>query len=128
MISLEDLVLTDELPIYLQIMAYIKRGVVSGAIGDGGELPSRRAVSALLGVNPNTVQKAYFLLEEEGVVSSRAGARSFVTAPPEIRERLRRELMSEAARRYVSELRRMGVSRDEAGALLERFWEREAEK
>ena len=45
-------------PIYLQIVGYIKRGIVAGEIPSGDELPSRRMLSALLGVNPNTVQKA----------------------------------------------------------------------
>ena len=58
----------DGSPIYVQLVRYVKRGVVSGAIGDGDELPSRRVVSALLGVNPNTVQKAYRALEDEGLI------------------------------------------------------------
>ena len=48
----------DGTPIYLQIIIYLKQGVVSGAVADGDELPSRRVLSALLGLNPNTVQKA----------------------------------------------------------------------
>ena len=59
-------------------MRYVKRGVVSGAIVDGDELPSRRVVSALLGVNPNTVQKAYRALEDEGLIESHTGAKSRV--------------------------------------------------
>ena len=55
--------MTDTSPIYLQILLYIKRGIIAGSIVDGAELPSRRVLSALLGVNPNTVQKAYKLLE-----------------------------------------------------------------
>ena len=53
----------DGLPIYLQIVRYVERGVAAWTIADGEELPSRRVLSAQLGVNPNTVQKAYRLLE-----------------------------------------------------------------
>ena len=53
MISFESFVLEDNVPIYLQIVGYIKRGIVAGTIADGAELPSRRMLSALLGVNPN---------------------------------------------------------------------------
>ena len=42
-------------PIYLQIIRYIQQGLAAGTIQDGDELPSRRVVSALLAVNPNTV-------------------------------------------------------------------------
>ena len=51
-----------------QIIRYIKRGAVAGTIRDGDELPSRRVLSALLGINPNTVQKAFHLLEEEQLI------------------------------------------------------------
>ena len=58
MISFEGFRMEDGIPIYQQILLYLKRGVVAGEIRNGDELPSRRALSALLGVNPNTVQKA----------------------------------------------------------------------
>ena len=66
-ISFEDFILQDDSPIYMQIIRYVKRGIVSGVIQNGDEMLSRRALSALLGVNPNTIQKAYHLLEEEGI-------------------------------------------------------------
>ena len=65
MISFDDFLMEDGIPIYLQIILWLKRGIASGQIRDGDELPSRRVLSARLGVNPNTVQKAYRLLEEE---------------------------------------------------------------
>ena len=76
MISFEGFVLEDSGPVYLQIMRYIRQGIAAGAIGDREEVPSRRALSALLGVNPNTIQKAYHMLEEEGILRSRSGAKS----------------------------------------------------
>ena len=78
----------DGTPIYLQIIKYLKQGVVSGAVADGDELPSRRVLSALLGLNPNTVQKACRMLEEEGLLVSHAGAKSCVRVTPELREQL----------------------------------------
>ena len=47
--SLENLELDGRGPIYLQIVRFVRRGVVAGTIQDGEEMPSRRAVSALLG-------------------------------------------------------------------------------
>ena len=70
MISFQDFRQTDDTPIYLQIVRYIQQGLAAGAIQDGDELPSRRVVSALLAVNPNTVQKAFKLLEDEGLALS----------------------------------------------------------
>ena len=67
-ISFDGFAMDDKSPIYNQIVLFIKRGAVAGSIADGDELPSRRVLSALLGVNPNTVQKAYRLLEDEGLI------------------------------------------------------------
>ena len=58
MISFDEFAPAPGTPIYRQILRYIQRGAAAGRIQDGDELPSRRVLSALLGVNPNTVQKA----------------------------------------------------------------------
>lgn len=76
MISFDGFHMEEGTPIYQQILLFLKRSAVSGEIQDGDELPSRRALSALLGVNPNTVQKAYRQLEEEGLIRSHTGAKS----------------------------------------------------
>lgn len=113
----------DGSPIYQQILLYIKRGAVAGTIADGDELPSRRVLSARLGVNPNTVQKAYRLLEDEGLVSSRTGAKSCMVLPPDTVERLRAELLEGDARAVVLAMRQMGLSKDEAARLIDKYWE-----
>lgn len=117
----------DGTPIYLQIIKYLKQGVVSGAVADGDELPSRRVLSALLGLNPNTVQKACRMLEEEGLLVSHAGAKSCVRVTPELRERVRAELIRSDAVAAASAFRRMGVPLEEAIELVKRAYE-EAEE
>ena len=122
MISFDGLQMTDTSPIYMQILLYIKRGGVAGAITDGDELPSRRMLSARLGVNPNTVQKAYRLLEEEGLVRSHTGAKSCMVLTPERIARIREELLEEDARQAVEKLRQMGVTMEEAFDLIRKYW------
>ena len=117
----------DGTPIYLQIIKYLKQDVVSGAVADGDELPSRRVLSALLGLNPNTVQKACRMLEEEGLLVSHAGAKSCVRVTPELRERVRAELIRSDAVAAASAFRRMGVPLEEAIELVKRAYE-EAEE
>ncbi len=123
MISFERFLMADGVPIYLQILLYIKRGVVAGSIQNGDELPSRRVLSALLGVNPNTVQKAYRLLEEEGLIQSHPGAKSIMVLPPETVARVRAELLESDARSIAAAMKQMGLSKAEALALLERYWD-----
>ena len=123
MIDFERFTMEDGTPIYLQIILYIKRGAVAGSVRDGDELPSRRVLSARLGVNPNTVQKAYRTLEEEGLIVSHAGAKSYVALSPERLARIREELLAQDARSVIAAMRQMGLSRAEALALIEKYWE-----
>ncbi|MBO5352845.1 MAG: GntR family transcriptional regulator [Lachnospiraceae bacterium] len=125
MISFEEFVMQDGSPIYQQILLFIKRGAIAGTIEDGEELPSRRVLSALLGVNPNTVQKAYRLLEEEKLIQSLQGSKSTMVLTEEKVRSIREELLEEDARSAVQKLKQMGISREEAVELIERYWDRE---
>ena len=123
MISFESFIIEGDSPIYMQILRHIKMGVVAGTVVDGDELPSRRVLSALLGVNPNTVQKAYRLLEEEGLIQSHTGTKSYMLLDKEKVSEIRVQLVEAQARDAVESLKRMGISMDEAVELLERFWD-----
>lgn len=123
MLTFDALSLEDGSPIYLQILRYVKQGIAGGTIAHGEELPSRRVVSALLGVNPNTVQKAYRLLDEEGLVESHTGAKSRVVADEAARRKVRAQLLRSDAQAMISAMKQMGVAREEALALLDALWE-----
>lgn len=123
MVSFDDFIMEPGVPIYAQIIRYVKGAVAAGTVADGEELPSRRVLSALLGVNPNTIQKAYRLLEEEGLIRSHPGAKSYVSAPPEQAAAIRGELLAAEARRAAEALRRMGLDRGAALELIGRLWD-----
>lgn len=65
-------------PIYEQILENVENLIISGALLKDEQLPSVRSVAKDLAVNPNTIQKAYGLLEERGIIYSRPGRGSFV--------------------------------------------------
>lgn len=125
MISFAELVLGSGSPIYWQIILYLKRGIAAGTIENGDELPSRRVLSALLGVNPNTIQKAYRLLEEEGLICSHAGAKSYIQVPPEQMTAIRRQLLEQETRNLVTAMKQMGVTMEEAAGLIGQLWKEE---
>ena len=122
MISFDGFTMENGVPIYQQILLHIKRGVVAGTIEDGDELPSRRLLSALLGVNPNTVQKAYRRLEEEGLVQSHSGAKSYMVLDENKAAAIRAELVEEEAKSSLERLKSMGLSREDVIALVDRYW------
>ena len=125
MISFEEFMMQDGSPIYQQILLYIKRGIIAGTIEDGDELPSRRMLSALLGVNPNTVQKAYRLLEEEKLIQSLQGSKSTMVLTMEKISAIREELLEADALGAVQKLKQMGITKAEAMGLIEKYWEEE---
>ena len=104
-------------------MGYVKRGIVAGTIPDGAEMPSRRMLSALLGVNPNTVQKSYAMLEEEGLILSRSGAKSCVVADEAAIRRLRGELLGSSLKTVIHSMKQMGMTLTDAQNALADHWE-----
>lgn len=125
MISFDVFKPSEGTPIYQQILLFIKRGAVAGTIRDGDELPSRRMLSALLGINPNTVQKAFRMLEDEELITSQAGAKSVMKIDDEKIKRLREDLLREDIRSITGSLRQMGISREEAIRLIGQYWDEE---
>ncbi len=65
-------------PIYLQLMQQIRHAAETGALRDGDQLPSIRALADELVVSPNTIVKAYSELAHEGLLDLRHGAGAFV--------------------------------------------------
>ena len=68
----------DSRPIYEQIADNFRRQIRSGILCRGDKLPSVRELSAQLTINPNTIQRAYRELEQEGWIESTPGKGSFV--------------------------------------------------
>lgn len=90
-------------PIYLQIEAQIKNAIAAGALKREQALPSVRKLAADLGINPNTVARAYQNLEREGVISTVPGGGTFVA------DGRRRLLKSERVRRLQPYARQIAV-------------------
>nr|WP_319490082.1 GntR family transcriptional regulator [uncultured Caproiciproducens sp.] len=69
----------SRLPIYEQLYKNIRRMAAIGAVEQQEPLPSVRSLALELGVNPNTVQKAYQMLEHDGIICSVPGKGSFLS-------------------------------------------------
>lgn len=108
----------DASSIYEQIKNGLKRLMVSGAMKKGDKLPSVRALATELAINPNTIQKAYTELENEGYIYSVPGRGSFASGEVKADEH-RREELKQRIRALAAELRFMGVGKEELASLLE---------
>ena len=65
-------------PIYLQLIAVVKRSVALGVLVPGEQLPTVKQLATTLTVNPNTVARSYRELERDGVIETSPGRGSFV--------------------------------------------------
>jgi GntR family transcriptional regulator len=71
----------SKLPIYEQIQTQMLKLIVGGVLKENDQLPAVRTLAMELGVNPNTVQKAYAECERVGMIVSVTGKGSFVSSP-----------------------------------------------
>ncbi|NLZ04795.1 MAG: GntR family transcriptional regulator [Phycisphaerae bacterium] len=71
----------SETPIYQQLVEQISGAIARGELRTGDKLPAVRALAAELVINPNTVARAYTLLEQSGLVTTKTGSGTFVSDP-----------------------------------------------
>lgn len=107
-------------PIYLQIIDEIKKRAVRGIYPPGGKLPSVRDMSQAMGVNPNTMARAYAELERDGFVFTRRGQGSFVTEELRRIQAERQALANGAVDRFVAELGELDLSYGQVKYLLQK--------
>ena len=114
--------LNDTEPVYAQIVRQVKVQMATGRLQPGESLPSRRELAVVLSINPNTVQKAYHLLEEEGILSTGQSARSEVRAAPVVLERIRKELTDDMMSELINRSRELGLEFQDVIRLLTECW------
>lgn len=99
--------------VYVQIMHEIKRRIARGLLKTDDRLPTVRDLARTLVVNPNTVGKAYQLLETEGVISTRRGSGTFVASvAPRLSPALRRERVNKMLDQLFTEAYHMALDED----------------
>jgi GntR family transcriptional regulator len=110
------------IPVYRQLMDQIRFHVASGLLKPGDEIPSTRALSAQLGVNPMTISKAFGLLEEEGVLSRRPGLPLVVKAgKPQSSQANKLEQLRTALRPAATMARQLGIDERRAVSLFRKL-------
>ena len=109
----------DPRPIYEQIMDNLRRLIISGGVAPGERLPSVRELAAQLAINPNTIQRAYRELENQGYLVTLPGKGTFAAENLSLGTR-RIDLLWQQLERAADELRFAGVTQDELIARLQK--------
>lgn len=109
----------DAKPIYEQIKDGLRKLVVSNALSAGEKLPSVRELASQLAINPNTIQRAYHELENEGYIYTLVGKGTFVAENRNVEEGREKELLGEFDE-LVKELLYLEVSKEELKERIDR--------
>jgi GntR family transcriptional regulator len=107
-------------PIYLQVVHSIKHQVATGRLKPGEQLPTVRELATSLRVNPNTVARAYDLLDNDNVITTQQGRGTYVRERPDnvhltrVRQEHLKAIMDNAVGKALS----MGYTSDEIEAMF----------
>ena len=107
-------------PVYGQIADQVRERIAAGQLRPGDSLPPVRTLASDLGVNLNTVARAYRLLEEEGFVKITDRAGALVAAPAASTDAESRDRLREDLREVLARMRQAGVEAEEMRRLAER--------
>ncbi|SFC50556.1 transcriptional regulator, GntR family [Alkalibacterium subtropicum] len=106
-------------PIYLQVMQYFKRLIVSGELNPGSEMPSRRQLANQLKINPNTVQRAYSEMEDQRLIYTETNRPSRVTEDPSVLNQLKKEWLHHAVSTFVAAIEPIDIPLNDVVHLIE---------
>ncbi len=111
---------------YLQLIRQVRQALRLGVLRAGDQLPTVKDVAGSLAINPNTVLKAYRLLEYEGLAAAKPGVGTFVTktvseASVAVHQQLSLELLA-----WIGRAQQAGLDAEDIEALFQRAVQSEA--
>lgn len=116
----------DRRPIYEQVVERFRHLILSEALPPGERMPSVRQLAVELSINPNTIQRAYMELEQEGLIFPVKGKGNYIADSAEIR-RIGRENYCQELHALVNKGKNMGVGEEEMIALIRDSFREEEE-
>ena len=123
MLNFYELNMNNKDPVYMQLALYVKRQILLRRAVSGDKLPSRREIATQLNINPNTVQKAFKLMEEEGFVHTTSTQGSVIYTDAAIISRIEDELMKELVLSFIGSAKEVNLSFKKVVDLLSELWE-----
>ena len=111
----------NNIPIYIQLLEYLKIYLISGVFKCGDKLPSVREFAITFKVNPNTMQKALAELESMELIYTERTNGKYVTNDSELIEKLKDEYAMTLAKSYFQGMKRIGLGKADSIKYLERI-------
>ena len=114
-----EMTFDNNIPIYIQVLEYMKIYLISGVFKCGERLPSVREFSTTFKVNPNTMQKALAELEDMELIYTERTNGKYVTQNTELIEKLKDEYATTLAKSYFQGMKRIGLGKADSIKYLE---------
>lgn len=111
-------------PIYEQIVERFQMLIIRGILEADSQMPSVRSLAAELSINPNTIQKAYAILEQQGFIYPVKGRGNFVSGDKAVKKK-KEELYFQKLKTVILEGKEMGISKESCLDKAARFYEEE---
>lgn len=108
----------NNLPIYLQIMNYMKKQIVIGKLKAGDKIPSVRELAVELQINPNTVQRTFQELEREQIMETRRGLGRYVTSEVAKIMEIKKEMAGDLIDRFIQGMQELGFQNDDIVSIV----------
>ncbi|AUS87278.1 GntR family transcriptional regulator [Lysinibacillus sp. HST-98] len=96
-------------PVYVQVIRHLKEQIAKGFYEPGQEIPSRRELANQLKINPNTAQRAYKEMEEQGLIFTEGNMPSCITKDEAVLKNVREELIIEAVDLFLGSIKSIDV-------------------
>ncbi len=119
---------SSSIPVYQQVIQAVKLEILFGRLKNGDQLPPIRELAKLLKLNPNTVAKAYYTLEEEGYIESKRGSGNWVNARNLKLDSVRRGMLEDELKLFLDRALSLGASLDDIKNLMERYAAHESKR
>ena len=114
-----DFTFDNNIPIYIQLLEYMKIYLISGVFKCGEKLPSVREFANTFKVNPNTMQKALAELEDMNLIYTERTNGKYVTKDEKVIEKLKDEYAVTLAKSYMQGMKRIGLGKADSIKYLE---------
>jgi GntR family transcriptional regulator len=112
---------SSSVPVYRQVIQAIKLEMLSGRLQPGNQLPPIRELAKILKLNPNTVAKAYYNLEEEGLIESKRGSGNWVNYKNNKLDNLRLGMIEDEVKNFLERVFSLGATLEDVKNLIERY-------
>lgn len=113
-------------PVYVQVIRHFKEQIAKGYFEPGQEIPSRRELANQLKINPNTAQRAYKEMGEQGLIFTEGNMPSCITKDEAVLKSVREELIIEAVDLFLGSIKSIDVPLSEVLEIVKKKHEAES--